>query len=103
MNDNCLGFLGILYVARKALIGEEAYSSLPKAKLVLLAKDAKDGTKKMIQNAKNHHHFPLLEVYTKETLGSALGYEEVAYISIIDKRSAEKLISALISKQGGTI
>mgnify|MGYP003595891119 CR=1 FL=1 len=86
-NDR-LGFLGLLYVAHKALIGEELYSSLSKVHLLIVAEDAHSNqalsTKRRAQSA----HVPLLEEFTEAELGAALGHDSVTFIGIIDEKAA---------------
>jgi ribosomal protein L7Ae-like RNA K-turn-binding protein len=83
-----LGFLGLLYVAHKALIGEELFSSLHKVHLLLVATDATSNqalsTKRRAQNA----HIPLIEEFTEAELGQALGHDSVTFIGIIDEKAA---------------
>jgi ribosomal protein L7Ae-like RNA K-turn-binding protein len=86
-NDR-LGFLGLLYVAHKALIGEELYSSLHKVALLLVAKDATSNqalsTKRRAQSA----HVPMIEEFSEEELGAALGHDSVTFVGIIDEKAA---------------
>jgi ribosomal protein L7Ae-like RNA K-turn-binding protein len=86
-NDR-LGFLGLLFVAHKALIGEELLSSLTKVHLLIVAKDATSNqalsTKRRAQNA----HIPLYEEFTESELGAALGRDTVTFIGIIDEKAA---------------
>lgn len=90
MTDNTLGFLGILFRAGKALIGEEARSS-KKGKLAFIAADASENTKKETKNITDV--LPTLGDYTKSELGSALGYEEISFIVITDKKAADSLLA----------
>ncbi len=89
MFDNVLGFLGILFRANKALIGEEARSS-KKGKLAFLASDASENTKKETKTLTDV--LPTLTTYTKSQLGSALGYEGISFILIVDKKAANSLL-----------
>lgn len=93
-----LGFLGLLYVAHKALIGEELIASLNKVALLLVASDAKSNqalsTKRRAQNA----HIPLVEEFTEAELGEALGHPGITFIGIIDEKAAGAYVKK--GKQG---
>ncbi len=86
--DNTLGFLGILFKGHKALIGMEAKES-DKGRMAFLAYDASENSKKDV----NHliKDIPVNERYNKKELGEALGYPEVSFILVIDKKAALSL------------
>ncbi len=90
MKDNVLGFIGILFRANKALIGETARLS-KKGRIAFLATDASLATKKEIIHLCKQSSIPLYEDYSKEELGNTVGYSEVSYILIIDKKAATSL------------
>jgi ribosomal protein L7Ae-like RNA K-turn-binding protein len=86
-NDR-LGFLGLLYVAHKAVIGEELYSSLAKVRLLLVAKDATSNQALSTKRRATLAHVPLLEEFTEQELGNALGHDSVTFVGIIDEKAA---------------
>ncbi len=86
-NDR-LGFLGLLYVAHKALIGEELYSSLSKVRLLLVATDATSNQALSIKRRASLVHVPLIEEFTEKELGNALGHDSVTFVGIIDEKAA---------------
>ena len=90
MKDNVLGFIGILFRANKAIIGESARLS-KKGRVAFLAIDASEATKKEIIHLCKTSSTPLYEDYSKGELGSAVGYSEVSYVLIIDKKAATSL------------
>lgn len=94
--ESILGFLGILYRAKKLEIGSSLWHQMPKVRLFLKASDADSGEairyEKKIKNA----HLPYLELpFSKEELGGALGKSEVTFVGITDKKSALALISKI--------
>ena len=86
--DNVLGFLGILFRGHKALIGMEARES-NKGKMAFLAFDASENSKKDVNALLEG--IPVNKRYSKIELGEALGYPEVSFILIIDKKAAASL------------
>lgn len=92
MGDKVLGFLGILFKANKALIGETARAS-KKGKLALLATDASENSKKEAYLLSEKWGYEILECYSKEVLGNALGYESVGFVIITDPKAAKAIIA----------
>jgi ribosomal protein L7Ae-like RNA K-turn-binding protein len=90
MNDKTLGFLGILYRAHKALIGEEALHS-HKGALAYIASDASENSKRLAIKASRG--LTTIDIYSKVELGKALGKDEVSLVLVTDKKAAEKLLA----------
>lgn len=90
MKDNVLGFLGILFRANKVLVGEAARLTNI-GKMGFLAIDASETTKKEIHNLAKKLNIPLYECYSKEELGDALGYTEISFLVITDKKAAQSI------------
>lgn len=86
--NECLGFLGILYVGHKALIGDEALRSIDKASLAIMAKDSSSGESEKLKKKIKSRHIPMIELFTGEELGRALGKEKVSCIILVDKKAA---------------
>ena len=87
--DARLGFLGILYVSHRALIGEELFSRLEKVHFIVMANDLSSGQSKMLQKKISSRHIPTdATSFNAKELGKALGHEEINFIGITDKKSA---------------
>ncbi len=84
-----LGFLGILFRANKARIGDELDKSLMKADLVIVATDATSNTAEAFIRRLTEHAIPHRIEFTKEELGEALGRKEVNFIGIYDSKAAK--------------
>jgi ribosomal protein L7Ae-like RNA K-turn-binding protein len=99
MNDTAkhelLGFLGLLYVGKKALIGEELTSRLGKVKLLIKASDATSNQALGLKRKAINAHIPFVESFTKDELGAALGHNDVTYIGIIDEKAAGAYLKKL--------
>lgn len=96
MNKQVLQTLGLAYVAKKAVSGEDAIAFAAKKeqiKLLFLAHDASDNTKKQYRNKAEFYHFEINETFSKDELKQALGKRACSAIAIIDSgfvKSIEK-------------
>ena len=84
--NRALSFLGILNRGGKLVFGQAIESALPRLDLVLVANDALN-PQRILTKAKNLHKEVCMN-FSKEELGSALGYEELAYVGIKGKKEA---------------
>lgn len=91
MKNDILGFLGILFRAHRLLIGEEAHREIKKGRYGFIASDASANSMKDAKNACDNSNVPYSFLFTKEELGGALGYENVSFALVSDKKAAEKL------------
>ncbi|MBR3988482.1 MAG: ribosomal L7Ae/L30e/S12e/Gadd45 family protein [Clostridia bacterium] len=101
MNDKFLNFLGLCRRAGKMKIGCDTVIEsveLKNAKLVLMASDISENTKKKVISALNGINCEILN-YNKDELSFALG-KTCAVLSVEDEGFAKKL-SELISNKGG--
>lgn len=91
--DPRLGFLGILYVSQKAIIGEDFISHLDKVRFVIMANDISSGQGEAIKKKILARHLPISETFSSKELGLALGHSEINFIGITDKKAAMAYIS----------
>ncbi len=91
--DPRLGFLGLLYVSQKAIIGTDFISHLDKVKFVVIANDLTSGQSEMIRKKIHSRHIPTDSSFSSEELGAALGHGEINFIGITDKKSALSYVS----------
>lgn len=98
MTDKIYGMLGLAVRAGKVVFGSEAASDAvrnQKAHLVILAEDASDRTKKLMNNKCKSFNVPLFEYGTIMDLGSKLGKKRVSCVAVKDKGFAEEIIRKL--------
>ena len=95
MNERLHGFLGILNRGGSLLIGDDLRLHLKKADLLLLANDAKEGTRKAYEDKAISSHLPLFYAGKKEELGHAIGYDEISAIGVKGKKAAMKIAALL--------
>ncbi|SFB03613.1 Ribosomal protein L7Ae [Acetitomaculum ruminis DSM 5522] len=94
MNDKVLNMIGMATRAKKTISGEfsvEKAVKTGKAKLVIVATDASDNTKKLFTNKCSYYKIPCLYYSTKESLGHAIGKDYRASVAILDKNFANSI------------
>ncbi|TYR82758.1 YlxQ family RNA-binding protein [Priestia megaterium] len=98
MNEQWSSFLGLANRARKLISGEELVVGevrKQKAKLVLLASDASDNTKKKVTDKCAYYNVPVRIVADRYALGQAIGKDARVVVAVIDNGFAKKLITML--------
>lgn len=94
-NTSILGLLGLANRARLTRGGAEAVKESirkGKARLVILATDASDGTKKWVTRLTDQHSVPLIEQHTSFELGVSQDKAPKAVISIMNRHFADGII-----------
>lgn len=98
--DSIISLIGIAKRAGKVVSGEfstEKAIKEKKAKLVIVAKDASDNTKKLFTNKTNFYNIPLIIYGDKDSLGHGIGCEMRTSVGILD----EGFANVIIEKLGG--
>lgn len=92
--DKALQLLGLAQRAGKVASGEfmtESTVKEHKARLVIVATDASDNTKKQFKNMCDYRKVLYREYSDKESLGHAIGKEFRASISVTDENLAKEI------------
>lgn len=97
MNDNATSLLGLAVRARKISSGEMVLTSIrnQQAKLVIIAGDASDNTKKRYIDKCTYYNVPYVWIENSVILSQAIGQNNRMAIAINDKGFADKLYSYL--------
>ncbi|HHW48604.1 MAG TPA: 50S ribosomal protein L7ae [Clostridiaceae bacterium] len=93
-NNKIYSFLGLATKAGKVISGEEACERIikaGKAKLVIVADDASDRTKRKFDNICKYNDVELKFFGEKEFLGKFIGKEARSVIAILSKEFAKRL------------
>lgn len=101
--DKLLGMLGLAKRAGKVSTGAFVCGKMIRsknAKLVILACDASDNTKKSVTDSCNYYNIELMEISDMYSLGHATGGGERAVISVNDDNFA-KAISDIFQREKG--
>lgn len=96
--DKIYSLLGLCQRAGKLVSGEfgcESAIKNNKAKLLLLAEDASENTKKKFQNSAAYYHIPICILGSKERIGSALGKESRAILAITEEGFANSILKKM--------
>jgi ribosomal protein L7Ae-like RNA K-turn-binding protein len=100
MNEHAiLSLLGLAQKAGKISSGElsvEKSVKSGKAKLMIIASDSSDATKKKYRDMSQYYQVPLYEVFTKQQLGSCIGKEYRAALTIVEQGFSNAIIKALL-------
>lgn len=100
--DSILGLIGLATKAGKTAAGEAACElaiKMEKTKLVILAKDASDNTKKPIIRLCGYHGTAVREFTTKEMLGRFTGKALRATVGITDPGFAARILELIDQTQ----
>ncbi|MED4211143.1 YlxQ family RNA-binding protein [Priestia megaterium] len=98
MNEQWISFLGLANRARKLISGEELVVRevrKQKAKLVLLASDASENTKKKVTDKCSYYNVSVKIVSDRYTLGQAIGKDARVVVAVMDEGFAKKLATML--------
>lgn len=99
MNQNkILSLIGLATKAGLLVSGEFSTEKAVKegnAKLVILAKDSSDNTKKMFNNMCEYYKTPIIYYGEKVILAKAMGKEVRASLAILDEGFAKKILNEI--------
>lgn len=87
MDKRILQTLGLAYVAKRAVSGEDAIALAAKKgqiTLLFLAHDASSNTKKQYMNKSQFYNFEVSEVFSQDELKHAIGKRACSAIALID-------------------
>ena len=100
--NRVLSLVGLATKAGKTVSGEfltEKAVKGMKAKLVIVAGDASDNTKKKFQNMCDFYKVPLYFYQDKDSLGHAMGKEFRASLAILDQGFAQGIAKQLNTEE----
>ncbi len=98
MNRKIISYLALCKKAGLLLSGESGCVNALRsgsAKLIMVAVDASDNTKKKFCNKSFYYEVPYFSVYTKEEISRAIGEHNRSTIAVIDENLALKIIDSL--------
>ncbi|WP_211184532.1 L7Ae/L30e/S12e/Gadd45 family ribosomal protein [Paenibacillus lemnae] len=98
MNNKLLSNLGLAMRAGKVVTGDEIVLKAVRsteAKMVILAGDASDNTKKKFRDKCGSYKIPLVIGFDRERLGTSVGKPERVVLAITDQGFAEMISKKL--------
>ena len=100
--DKVLSLIGLAMKAGRCASGEmmtENETKSGRARLVIVASDASDNTKKKFQDMCKFHMVPIYIYGDKDTLGHAMGKEFRASLTILDEGFADGIQKELNTRE----
>lgn len=94
MTDRIYSFLGLATKAGRLVSGDDTCERMlksGKAKLVIVAADASQNTRKSFDDMCKYREIPIRYFGEKELLGRYIGKEKRAVVALLDNGFAEKL------------
>ena len=88
-----LRFLGLLNRGGQLYFGPTLEMRLGKVALLFVANDARNSDK-MVKKATGLH-IPIVSRFGKAELGQALGYDELSYVGIVNRKAAKAMQAKL--------
>ncbi|TYQ13041.1 UNVERIFIED_CONTAM: ribosomal protein L7Ae-like RNA K-turn-binding protein [Acetivibrio alkalicellulosi] len=98
MTDKVYSFLGLARKANKLVSGDETcerFLNTGKVKLIIVAEDASDNTKKKFNDACKYRNIHIRFFGTKELLGKYIGKGINSVLAILDKGFSIRLMEML--------
>lgn len=95
MIDKLISMISMCQKSGKLLSGEENCENSirsKKAKIIIVANDASDNTKKKFRNSSEYYHIPLYLFMTKEELGKITGKKIRAVLTVNDESFSKQII-----------
>ena len=100
--DKILSLIGLSMKAGRCTSGEmmtENETKAGKAKLVIVASDASENTKKKFRDMCKFYRVPICFYGDKDTLGHAMGKEFRASLAILDEGCADGILKELKNRE----
>ncbi|MFQ6862119.1 MAG: L7Ae/L30e/S12e/Gadd45 family ribosomal protein [Beduini sp.] len=93
LNKDVLNYIGLMMRSRNLASGEGVLLSIrdKSAKLVIIAEDASDNTKKRLIDKCTHYKIEYIIIGDSTELSNAIGKSNRMAIAVLDKKFAEKL------------
>lgn len=93
--NKILSYLGLAMRAGKIASGEETVLKQiqsGRSRLVIMADDASDNTKKKFSDKCDFYHIPLIIMGTRDELGQSMGKARRVVISVMDEGFAKAML-----------
>lgn len=87
-----LRFLGLLNKGGNTLIGDAILRKIDKVKLIIIAKDASNNTKKQLMDAMYYRGIKVNFVESSEELGEALGFAKLSAVALTDNKASKRYL-----------
>lgn len=93
--DEFLKLLGLVYKAKKMILGEEVLNNMAKVKLLIIASDISDSSKKRVLKKAHYYNVDYIDTYDSNALASCLGKKIVKVIGVVDDGFKKALLKKI--------
>jgi ribosomal protein L7Ae-like RNA K-turn-binding protein len=104
MESKLYSFIGLMQKAGKLSSGDDSVEidiKKGKTKLLIIAQDASENTKKKFENMARYRNIPYIFFGTKENIGLSIGKSSRAVLSIEDENFANGFLAKIEGKYNG--
>ena len=84
MND-ALGLLGLIYKAKKLVLGEEILKQISKVKLLIIASDISSASRSRFEKKCFYYDIEMIDCYNSKQISNSLGKNNVKVVGITDQ------------------
>ena len=93
--DDFLNLLGLVYKAKKLVLGEEVLKQIDKVKLLIIASDISIKSKQRFEKKAHYYNIEIIDNYSAEQLSKCLGKKIVKAIGIVDQGFKQALLKKI--------
>lgn len=90
--NKSLQLLGLIYRAKKLLIGEDVLNNLKDCKLLIIASDTSDKNKQRYLKKCDYYKLLHIDEFTSEQISNAIGKNNIKLIGIVDAGFAKSML-----------
>lgn len=94
MND-ILNLLGLIFKAKKMLLGEQILKNFKSVKILILAKDISSSSRLRFEKKCHYYHVDIVDIFDTNQLSIALGKKTIKAIGITDEGFKKTLLKKL--------
>ena len=99
--DSVLKLLGLVYRAKKIVLGEEVLESIKDVKLMLIASDTSDKSVERYLKKCHYYNIEYISKYSSDELSNALGKNNIKLIGIVDEGFKQSLLKKIKEEENG--
>ena len=93
--DDFLNLLGLVYKAKKLVLGEEVLKQIDKVKLLIIASDISIKSKQRFEKKAHYYNIEIIDNYSAEQLSKCLCKKIVKVIGIVDQGFKQALLKKI--------
>lgn len=99
--DSVLKLLGLVFRAKKLVLGEEVLERISDVKLMFIASDSSEKSKERYLKKCHFYNIEYIDKYDSSVLSSSIGKNNVKLIGIIDDGFKKSLLKKMEEENNG--